>query len=93
MGLMKAYRVCYAAALALVGWYLMLPPMRGGQPDETAPLSQWVIIESFNTAKECNMLLQADAESRTHFTPANEPLLKASAAECVTADDRRFKEN
>jgi hypothetical protein len=90
MGFMK---VGDAAALALVGWYLMLPPMRGGRPDESAPLSQWVIIESFNTAKECNMLLQADAESRTHFTPLGEPLLKASAAKCVATDGPRFKGN
>src|SRR5271170_3129792 len=73
----------HAAVLAFVGWYLMLPPMQGGRPNESAPLSQWVIIESFNTAKECNMLLQADAESRTHFMPATEPLLQASAAECI----------
>jgi hypothetical protein len=90
MGFMK---VRHAAAFALAGWYLMLPPMRGGRPEESAPLSQWVIIESFNTAKECNMLLEADAESRTHFTPATEPLLQASAAECIATDDPRFKGN
>jgi hypothetical protein len=83
----------HAAALALAGWYLMLPPMQGGHPNERAPLSQWTIIGSFNTAKECNKLLEADAESRTHFTVTDEPLLRASAAECIAADDPRFKGN
>jgi hypothetical protein len=84
---------CHAAALALVGWYLMLPPMQGGQPNERAPLSKWTIIGSFNTAEDCNKLLEADAESRTHFTAANEPLLRASAAKCIAADDPGFKRN
>ncbi|HUN57889.1 MAG TPA: hypothetical protein VMU41_07220, partial [Candidatus Binataceae bacterium] len=74
---MRAYNT---AALALAGWYLMLPPMQSGRPNASAPLSQWTTIESFNTAKECEMILQADAESRTHFTAPNEPLLRASPA-------------
>jgi hypothetical protein len=66
--------------------------MQAGRPNESTPLSQWVIIGSFNTAKECNMLLEADAESRIHFTPATEPLLQASATECIASDDPRLKQ-
>lgn len=53
----------HAAALALVGWYLMLPPLRVEGPasdpntpveaDTKAPLSQWTIVLGFDTAKEC----------------------------------------
>ena len=85
--------LCRSMAFALLGWYLMLPPMQGGRPNESAPLSQWVIIGSFNTVEECDKLLEADAESRTHFTPASEPLLKASPAQCIATDDPRFKRN
>jgi len=31
----------YAAALALVGCYLLIPPLGGGKPDATAPLRRW----------------------------------------------------
>jgi hypothetical protein len=40
----------HAAALALVGWYLMVPPMyQHHEIDDKAPLSQWRIIQSFDT--------------------------------------------
>jgi hypothetical protein len=45
----------HAAALALVGWYLMMPP---ALPDETpnpkAPLSQWDQVNEFDTAAACH---------------------------------------
>lgn len=56
--LVKTY---HAFAVALVGWYLMVPPlgvdtkvesMRGGV-DFGAPLWTWFLSESFDTAKEC----------------------------------------
>jgi hypothetical protein len=41
------------AALALVGWYLMLPPLPNHQPDTTAPLQTWEIWRSFDSATDC----------------------------------------
>ena len=49
----------YAAALALVGWYLMLPPLRANDHGEItslssyALLSQWDVSESYDSAAEC----------------------------------------
>ena len=49
----------HAAALALVGWYLMVPPMvqkedwQLGVRHSTAPLSEWFIWNSFDTADAC----------------------------------------
>ena len=52
----------HAAALALVGWYLMTPPIAPGALDNpqqaqliraSAPLSEWGIVHSFDTADEC----------------------------------------
>jgi len=34
----------HAAALALVGWYLMMPPMGNGKVYVTAPLTKWLGI-------------------------------------------------
>lgn len=39
----------HAAAFALVGWYLMIPPGK----EFMAPLGYWVQEVSFDTAKEC----------------------------------------
>jgi hypothetical protein len=44
----------HAAALALVGWYLMVAP-----PDAdyllvtSAPVSKWIILQRFDAAKNC----------------------------------------
>jgi hypothetical protein len=49
----------HAAALAMMGWYLILPPMPMdsvtgiGPTAPDAPLSKWTIIESFDTAGDC----------------------------------------
>ena len=49
----------HAATLALVGWYLMMPPL-GGQPftgikvGPGAPLAHWIIKGTFTTEQECN---------------------------------------
>ena len=52
----------HAAALALVGWYLMVPPMEQGalqNPKQkkliqgTAPLSKWVILHGYDNAQQC----------------------------------------
>ena len=60
----------HATALALVGWYLMMPPMLGGnppiyetpRPDLNAPLGSWLVAEVFDTAAQCNEALATDRE-------------------------------
>jgi hypothetical protein len=54
----------HATALALVGWYLMVPPSigphpRGGEVLRGAPLREWEQEAAFDTAKECR-----DAQDR-----------------------------
>ena len=44
----------HAAALALVGWYLMVPQLLpNGSVDFKAPLSQWYQIGGFDSAAAC----------------------------------------
>jgi hypothetical protein len=73
----------HAAALSLVGWYLMTPPPSyHHQPHEplydlTAPLKDWVHSGSFDSAKECSQALAeyyADAEKYRTAKPP--PLAK-----------------
>jgi hypothetical protein len=49
----------HAAALALLGWYLMLPPIQGSREsgyrvDDGAPFSQWQLESGLEMAAECN---------------------------------------
>jgi hypothetical protein len=44
----------HAAALALMGWYLMVPPFSAlNTPDPYAPLNKWRVVHSFETSNEC----------------------------------------
>jgi hypothetical protein len=48
----------HAAALVLVGWYLMVPPIELTRSGERAfnfyaPVSQWYCWDFYQTAREC----------------------------------------
>jgi hypothetical protein len=50
----------HLAALALVGWYLMMPPDSARIPhdvDADVPLPRWVVITSFDTDESCEKAL------------------------------------
>jgi hypothetical protein len=76
----KTYRMKprHAVALALVGWYLMVPPVADrafelSQPrliEGSAPLSDWDIRRAYDTADECE---KANWEMRK---PAMDGILK-----------------
>jgi hypothetical protein len=76
----------HAAALALVGWYLMLPPPDLAAVHRTdAPLSRWLQIGTYNSVKECN-------ENRAALKPQTEDVRWAvTQAVCIAADDLRLK--
>jgi hypothetical protein len=51
----------HAAALALVGWYFMIPPPLPSPAtgmDVHAPLSRWVRARSVDTADDCEVVRQ-----------------------------------
>ena len=79
----------HAAALALVGWYLMVPPLksRGSMAvDASAPLARWHIFKSFDSVTECEALREkiTKGEKDTEFYSA----ILTSA--CVASDDLRL---
>jgi hypothetical protein len=50
----------HLAALALVGWYLMMPPDSPKIPhevDSAAPLSRWIVVSNFDTQEHCEKQL------------------------------------
>jgi hypothetical protein len=53
---MAAMKHRHAAAFALVGWYLIAPPIGDTNVisvNKNAPLAKWEILESYDTAREC----------------------------------------
>jgi len=90
---------CYAAALALVGWYLMVPPVMGkGLPDKTAPLSKWEIEYSFDTADDCSTSqhkFSDDGMRRAELKKSRQDVIlgiQFMDATCIATDDPRLKE-
>jgi hypothetical protein len=50
----------HLAALALVGWYLMMPPDSPKIPhdvDTNTPIARWITITSFDTEDNCEKAL------------------------------------
>ena len=83
----------HAAALALVGWYLMSPPFDASlkKPDLDAPLAKWSQIGSFDTAQECNGQ-EAYNLKQAHAARVTGLLLETDeAAQCIASDDPRLK--
>jgi hypothetical protein len=43
----------HVAAFALLGWYLLMPPVTREGPDVWAKLSDWTLESGFDSAAEC----------------------------------------
>ena len=97
----------HAAALALVGWYLMVPPVHWGivkAPmrsntvyfDPDAPLSQWWTQDSFETLSDCRegrFVWIKNERYAEKPEPGKTILYHAMLnAVCVSTDDTRLKE-
>jgi hypothetical protein len=86
-----AMKLRNAAALALVGWYLMMPPWYEGQkePDLSAPFMNWDIVASYDSAKDCmDDLVKAQTDAKQRRTPLER---RQFGMQCIATDDPRFK--
>jgi hypothetical protein len=90
----------HVAALALVGWYLMVPPLvpqlSEGEPYlgflPLAPLSQWTILDSFDSAEECIDAHVKLLRDRVIKNVNDEIRLEqAYSARCIATDNPRLK--
>jgi hypothetical protein len=88
----------HAGALALVGWYLMFPPLSSDPTKVIEPglaLSHWRQAVAFDSAKECEdvklkFLSLAPLPPRYKIL---ENIPGFGFAQCVSSDDPRLKEN
>jgi hypothetical protein len=88
----------HAAALALVGWYLMIPPDLA----DLAPISAWQHFGSYDTAKECDSgksqlgidAIKDENASGCKVTPSEHCFLDFAKenARCIASDDPSLKE-
>ena len=98
LGLLHGAGMCprHVRALALVGWYLMIPSST--LPPGVAykePLRKWRIVRGFDTADDCQDFLGTFSEDSQQKQALNmlEPAYRDYMfAECVATDDPRLKE-
>ena len=78
----------HAAALTLLGWYLMMPLMeKKGVEKKEVRISQWFIQKSFDSASACDtflLKLTQDAQKK------HELRYDIVHAECFASDDPRL---
>jgi hypothetical protein len=83
----------HAAALALVGWYLMTAPIENTgsfwSVKRKVPISEWSRGEQFDTKEHCETAL---TEYLAYPPIPLREMKEALAAECVASDDPRLKE-
>jgi hypothetical protein len=88
-------KFCHAASLALVGWYLMVPPFE--QPN--VPLSRWRVIGSFDFSGACaqgrdKLLTESVKHDTTHEIAIHVQGSKIgydpSVATCIATNDPRL---
>jgi hypothetical protein len=95
----------HAAALALIGWYLMTPPALTGAStlgapvytDVDAPISKWNIVESFDSARACQDSIKKQLASIQKHpegcdTVGGQVCRGYTMAKCIATDDPRLKE-
>jgi hypothetical protein len=92
----------HAAALALVGWYLMVPPL--GRPknsnyyvDGGAPYYKWTVLLEFDDLTQCQErrdLEIQDGEDGLKNRPTGDlRAMVETESECIATDDPRLKPN
>jgi len=91
-------RHVHVVALALAGWYLMMPPITGNKVLEHAALSQWQTAASFDSARECDAKKKDFASQSQKLISDASPSVKLlaraeSLAQCVDSADARLKGN
>ena len=91
----------HVAALALVGWYLMMPPPLFHSRidiDLDAPLRKWSVYSAFDSAQECELGKNESyhlANQKVLGDPEDDPRLHAvrdqlAASQCISSDDPRL---
>jgi hypothetical protein len=88
----------HATALALVGWYLIGPPLSKLTVEPSTPLSAWRILHTFDSAADCEKALPEYRRFmefgiiHSSEAAADAAHQVASALMCIASDNPRLKE-
>ena len=93
----------HVAALALVGWYLLCPPMRFDHLENpsdrpriflNAPLAEWDIQGRYDSAQECESAkVEFQAQRRFGTIPDLVAAQRLNMAACIATADSRLEGN
>jgi hypothetical protein len=86
----------HAAALASIGWYLLMPPLSSPHTQDTsAPLSEWKFLGSYDSALDCQSSQYSLMKSWMKHPPksmsSEDAKIAMLAAEYIATDDPRLK--
>ena len=85
----------HAAALALVSWYLLVPPFDAGQPDGVdtdATFVDWDQLGVYDSSVECEDVATRVLD-RAKAQDNKLQIARILFGRCVESDDQRLKEN
>jgi hypothetical protein len=87
----RTEKLRHAAALALVGWYLMVPPYDGDQIHFDAPLSKWEVYSGEDSGRACEET-KVDQWKREVAAHEKDDTLKRRLvhSQCISSDDPRL---
>jgi len=85
---MASMKLRHAAALVLVGWYLMVPPVHDGKPDTQAPISAWKVFRKLDSEAACQQW-KVKAETRARRAGRYGP---RPDFVCIASHDPQLKE-
>lgn len=83
----------HAGALALVGWYLMMPAYYGYTVHPEEPLSKWSILIAADSEQECEDRRVSFMKTEWHrhrLEPSEAGMILYS--QCIATDDPRLNE-
>jgi len=88
-------KIRHTSALALIAWYLMVPPIdrQTFKVLNKAPLEQWEIYSRFETTDDCEREINTSVRSfaASQSNPNNPDLIALSLARCIASNDPRVK--
>jgi hypothetical protein len=84
-------KVPCALSFVLAGWYLLVPPL--GYNGNQTFLSGWVVLHSYDTARECEAVREKMNQEAARRSPIPPPpgSLPINSPVCVASDDPRLK--
>jgi hypothetical protein len=86
----------FSGLLALVGWYLLLPPITtAGRVNSSARLAQWTVDAKFDSGAPCEHIRDALRHITVLARRAEDPPMEVELAAdhqavCVSSDDPRL---